>query len=86
MWWPKHPPTLLEEGLGVEECLDIPVVRLGGRNLQSWLLSLPICQGGMGLTSQQDLNPAAFIGTLQQALPFFGGVRGVCPPLDHFLA
>ena len=80
----QHIP-LLEEGLGVEECLDIPVVGLGGRSLQSWLLSLPIRQGGLGLTSQQELIPAAFIGTLEQALPFFGGVRGVCPPLAHLV-
>ena len=37
----QHIP-LLEEGLGVEECLDIPVAGLGGQSLQSWLLSLPI--------------------------------------------
>ena len=80
----QHIP-LLEEGLGMEECLDIPVVGLGGHSLQSWLLSLPICQGGLGLTSQQELILAAFIGTLEQALPFFGGVRGVCPPLAHLV-
>ena len=49
------------------------------------MLSLPIRQGGPGLTSQHELIPAAFIGTLQQALPFFGGVRGVCPPLAYLV-
>ena len=80
----QHIP-LMEDGLGVEECLDIPVVGLGGRSLQSWLLSLPISQGGQGLTSQQELIPADFIGTLEQALPFYGGLRGVCPHLAHLV-
>ena len=28
---------------------------------------------------------AAFIGTLDKALPYFGGVRGICPPLAHLV-
>ena len=39
----------------------------------------------MGLASQADLVPAAFIGTLEQALPFFGSERGVCPSLAHLV-
>ena len=35
--------------------------------------------------SQSDLVHAAFIGTLEQALPFFGGEAGVCPPLAHLV-
>ena len=80
----QHVP-LLEEGLGVEECLTIPVTGLSDRSLQSWLTSLPVRQGGMGMASQAELIPAAFIGTLEQALPFFGGERGVCPPLAHLV-
>ena len=80
----QHIP-LREEGLGVEECLTIPVTGLSGRSLQSWLTSLPVRQGGMGMTSQAELIPAAFIGTLEQALPFFGGESGVCPPLAHLV-
>ena len=72
---------LVEEGLSFEECLTIPVTGLSGCSLQSWLTSLPVRHGGMGLNSQASLIPAAFIGTLEQALPFFGGERGVCPPL-----
>ena len=80
----QHIP-LVEEGLGVEECLTIPVAGLTGRSLQSWLLRLPIRDAGMGLTSQEELVPAAFIGALEQALPYFGGEAGVCPPLAHLV-
>merc|ERR1712074_112083 len=44
---------------------------------------MPVRMGGMGLISQADLSPIAFIGGLEQALPYFGGESGVCPPLQH---
>ena len=44
---------------------------------------MPVRLGGMGLFSQADLSPFAFIGGLEQALPYFGGERGVCLPLQH---
>ena len=69
----------------MEECLNIPVTGLTGRSLQSWLTSLPVRQGGMGMASQAELIPAAFIGSLEQALPFFGGEGGVCPTLAHLV-
>ena len=37
------------------------------------------------MASQAKLVPAAFIGALEQALPFFGGERGVCPGLAHLV-
>ena len=74
-----------EEGLGWEECLDIPVRGLEGRSFQHWLSSLPIRQGGLGITSQVELAPLAFIGSVEQALPFFGGEKGVCPTLGHLV-
>ena len=39
----------------------------------------------MGLACQEDLAPLAFIGSLEQALPFFGGESGICPPLAHLV-
>ena len=72
-----------EEGLGWEECLDIPVRGLGGQSFQYWVANMPVRMGGMGLISQVDLSPIAFIGGLEQALPYFGGESGVCPPLQH---
>ena len=33
------------------------------------------------MRSQLDLSPAAWVGALEQALPFFSGEKGVCPPL-----
>ena len=47
------------------------------------LSSLPIRQGGLGITSQVELAPLAFISSVEQALPFFGGEKGVCPSLGH---
>ena len=72
-----------DEGLGWEECLDIAVRGLGGLSFQYWVANMPVRMGGMGLISQADLSPIAFIGGLEQALPYFGGESGVCPPLQH---
>ena len=74
-----------EEGLGWEECLDIPVRGLEGRSFQHWLASLPVRQGGLGITSQVEMAPLTFIGSVEQALPFFGGEKGVCPALGHLV-
>ena len=54
---------------------------LEGRSFQQLTCSLPIKSGGLGLRSQLDLSPAAWVGALEQALPFFSGEKGVCPPL-----
>ena len=40
---------------------------------------------GMGLACQEELAPLAFMGTLEQALSFFGGEEGVCPTLQAWL-
>ena len=80
----QHIP-LSEEGLGWEEALTIPVRALDGRSFQSWLVRMPIRHGGMGLACQEDLAPLAFIGSLEQALPFFGGESGIWPPLAHLV-
>lgn len=53
---------------------------LEGRSYQQITTSLPIKSGGIGLRSQLDLSPEAWLGALEQALPFFSGDKGVCPP------
>ena len=52
---------------------------------QEWVVRQPIKLGGFGLRSQADLSPAAFIGAVEQVLPSFIGVKGVCPQLGHVL-
>ena len=72
-----------EEGLGYEHCLNMPVSNLRGNSCQSWVAQMPIRLGGLGLRCQADLAPIAYIGALEQSLPYFGGVQGVCQPLAH---
>ena len=72
-----------EEQHGWEECLEIPIQELNRRSIQSWLVGLPVRLGGMGLTSQEELAPIAFLSSLQQAIPYYGGERAVCPTLAH---
>ena len=59
------------------------VTGLRGKSFQSILASLPIKCGGLGLRDQVQLSPAAYVAGLEQALPFFGGERGICPPLGQ---
>ena len=54
---------------------------LEGRSFQNIITGLPIKSGGLGLRSMLDLAPAAWLGALEQALPFFSGEKQVCPPL-----
>ena len=70
-----------EEGLGWEESLDI----LDGKSFQQWLASLPIRQGGLGIASQVEIAPLAFIGSVEQVLSFFRGKKGVCPTLGDLV-
>ena len=56
---------------------------LVGKSFQSLLASMPIKSGGLGLRDQVQLSPAAYIAGLEQALPFFGGEKGICPPLGQ---
>ena len=57
------------------------VAWLRGRSFQAISSTLPIKSGGLGIRSQVDLSPAAWLGALEQALPDFSGEKGVCPPL-----
>ena len=63
----------------------VPVKKLTGRTYQEWLVRQPIRFGGCGVRSQTDLSPLAFIGALEQTIPFFIGDRGVCPQLSHLV-
>ena len=56
---------------------------LQGTSFQSLLTTLPIKLGGLGLRSQVQLSPAAWVGGLEQALPSFGGEKGICPALGE---
>ena len=46
-----------------------------------WVIRQPIRGGGLGLRSNVETSLAAFIGRLEQALPHFTGISGVCPQL-----
>ena len=72
---------MYDEGLGWECPVQVPVEGLQGRSFQHWVMRQPVKMGGLGLRGQVELSPAAFIGGLEQALPHFIGVGGVCPQL-----
>ena len=76
-----HIPRV-EEGRGVECALDVPVQGLVDQSFQSWLVRLPVREKGMGLRSLVDTIPAAFIGSVEMSLPFFGGREGLCRLLE----
>ena len=71
------------EGLSYTCPLGVEVRGLRGRSFQSLLSSLPVKFGGLGLRDQVQLSPAAYVAGLEQALPFFGGEKGICPPLEQ---
>ena len=74
-----------EEGRG-EECVVAPPVRgLEEQSFQAHLVRLPVRSGGLGLRSLVDTSPAAFLGSLEMALPHFGGGNGVCRLLEPAL-
>ena len=56
-----------------------------GQSFQSWLVRLPVRENGMGLRSLVDTIPAAFIGSVEMSLPFFGGDEGVCRVLEPIM-
>ena len=74
-----------EAGLGWENCLNIPVTQLTGRSFQAWVAGLPVRLGGLGLRNQEELSPLAYLGALEQSVPFFGGEDGICPQLSHLV-
>ena len=72
-----------DEGKGWECVIDPPIDSLRGRSFQEWVVRQPVKMGGMGLRSLADLSPAAYIGAVEQAVPCFTGIRGVCPVLSN---
>ena len=62
-----------EEGRGVECVLAPPVRGLEEQSFEAHLVRLPVRSGGLGLRSLVDTSPAAFLGSLEMALPHFGG-------------
>ena len=71
----------VEEGRGVECCLQLPVTRHLGRTYQDWMLRTPVRLGGFGLRSMEDISLPAFMGAVEQSLPHFLGEEGIFPQL-----
>ena len=75
-----------EEGMGVECVLQLPgvVEALQGRSYQRLIAAQPVKLGGLGRRELQETSPAAFIGGVEQAIPFMlgqDGKPGLCPQL-----
>ena len=75
----------VDEGRGVECCLQLPVTRHQGRSYQDWMLRTPVRLGGFGLRSMEDVALPAFLGALEQSLPHFLGEEGIFPQLSTTL-
>ena len=74
-----------DQGRGYECCPQVPVQRHQGRSFQDWMVRLPVRLGGMGMRSMADISLAAFVGSVEQALPHFVGTDGICPQLNNIL-
>ena len=61
--------------------LPIPVEGRTNHSFQQWVVRQPVRLGGFGLRSLKDTSGPAFIGAIEQAVPFFCGERGICPQL-----
>ena len=73
------------EGKNWDCPLLVPVERWHGWSYQQMRVRLPVRSGGLGLVCLEDLSPAAFIGSVEQSLPHFLGVTGVCTQLQVIL-
>ena len=74
-----------DQGRGVECCPHVPVDRLCNKSYQDWMVRQPVRLVGIGMRSMLDVSLAAFIGTVEQALPHFVGADGVCKQLGTTL-
>ena len=72
---------MTDEGKGFECPVRVPISELDNKSFQSWIIRLPIKSGGLGLRSNVETSPAAFIGGVEQSLPHFSKENGVCPAL-----
>ena len=61
--------------------LPVPVVGRDGLSFQEWVVRQPVKLGGFGFRSLEDTAGIAFIGAMEQAIPFFHGENGICPNL-----
>ena len=76
------PLPMGQEDLDWNMVINVPVQSIQGRSFQNWVLRLPIRLGGVGLRSNVETSPAAFIGGLEQSLPHFTKGVGICPLLE----
>ena len=65
--------------------LPIPVMERNTQTFQEWVVRLPVRLGGFGIRSLKETSGIAFLGALEQAVPYFQGERGVCPHLSNIL-
>ena len=65
--------------------LPVPVVGRLGRSFQDLMVRLPVKLGGFGFRSLEDTATTAFLGALEQAIPFFPGEAGICPMLEDVM-
>ena len=59
--------------------LPVPVSGKNGLSFQEWVVRQPVRLGGFGFRSLEDTAGIAFLGALEQAIPFFNGENGICP-------
>ena len=76
------PLPMGQEDLDWNMVINVPVQDMQERSFQNWVLRLPIRLGGVGLRSNVETSPAAFIGGLEQSLPHFTKGVGICPLLE----
>ena len=62
--------------------INIPVEGQSGKSFQSWIVRQPIRMGGLGIRSQEEVSPAAFIGGVEMSLPHFTNGDTVCQQLE----
>ena len=67
-----------EEGKGWEMVIDVPGVGRVGHSFASWVVRLPVKQGGMGFRSMEDTSKVAFLGAVDQVVPSFSSQEAGC--------
>ena len=74
-----------QEGKGWETVLSVPVVGREGHSFASWVVRLPVNQGGMGLRSLEETSLVAFLGAVEQVVPSFANQEAGCHQVTPFL-
>ena len=65
--------------------INIPVEGQSGKSFQSWIVRQPIRMGGLGIRSQVEVSPAAFIGGVEMSVPHFTNGDTVCQQLEPLI-